>query len=78
MNESISRAAGAAHGQELPPAEMEALIASLGRQPSQRTTLYGPAPAERQQTARSAAPLTPVVQTPAKRRASHFIRCARP
>jgi FO synthase len=70
MNESISRAAGAAHGQELPPAEMEALIASLGRTPSQRTTLYGPAPAERQQTARSAAPLTPVVQTPAKRRAS--------
>jgi len=41
MNESISRAAGAAHGQEFPPQRMHALIRSLGRQPRQRTTLYG-------------------------------------
>lgn len=41
MNESISRAAGTAHGQELHPKEMEDLIASLGRIPVQRTTLYG-------------------------------------
>jgi FO synthase len=41
MNESISRAAGAAHGQELPPAQMQALIAALGRSWRQRTTLYG-------------------------------------
>jgi len=42
MNESISRAAGAAHGQELLPADMEALIGSIGRTARQRTTLYQP------------------------------------
>lgn len=43
MNESISRAAGAAHGQEMTPMELEALIRSTGRRPAQRTTLYDPA-----------------------------------
>jgi FO synthase len=47
MNESISRSAGAEHGQELPPESMEDLIRSHGRSPHQRTTLYGDAPAER-------------------------------
>lgn len=42
MNESISRAAGASHGQELLPAEMEALIRSIGRAPAQRTNGYDP------------------------------------
>ncbi len=70
MNESISRAAGAAHGQELPPAEMEALITAVGRRPLQRTTLYEPAPAERRHAASGAAALLPVVQTPAKRRSN--------
>lgn len=42
MNESISRAAGASHGQEVPPGEMEAVIRSIGRVPAQRTTTYGP------------------------------------
>ncbi|MGH3023466.1 MAG: 7,8-didemethyl-8-hydroxy-5-deazariboflavin synthase CofG [Gaiellaceae bacterium] len=41
MNESISRAAGAAHGQEMPPERMEATIRAAGREPRQRTTLYG-------------------------------------
>jgi hypothetical protein len=41
MNESISRAAGAAHGQEMPPERMEAAIRAIGRGPRQRTTLYG-------------------------------------
>ena len=41
MNESISRAAGAEHGQELPPERMEEAIRALGRTPRQRTTLYG-------------------------------------
>jgi FO synthase len=36
MNESISRAAGAANGQELLPAEMEAMIRSIGRRPRER------------------------------------------
>ncbi|MGQ0750004.1 MAG: 5-amino-6-(D-ribitylamino)uracil--L-tyrosine 4-hydroxyphenyl transferase CofH [Betaproteobacteria bacterium] len=40
MNESISRAAGAAHGQELGPQAMAALIRSAGRRPRVRTTLY--------------------------------------
>ena len=40
MNESISRAAGASHGQELAPAVMAALIRSAGRWPRERTTLY--------------------------------------
>ena len=44
MNENISRAAGAAHGQELTAPEMERLIRSIGRRPLRRTTLYEPAP----------------------------------
>ena len=47
MNESISRAAGAEHGQEMTPEELEALIRASGRVPRQRTTLYGDAPADR-------------------------------
>ena len=51
MNESITRAAGTVHGQELRPEDMESLIASVGRIPCQRTTLYEtPNP---QQTAKS-------------------------
>jgi FO synthase len=45
MNENISRAAGATHGQELGPQDMEELIRSIGRQPRRRTTLYASAPA---------------------------------
>ncbi|MGE3296230.1 MAG: 5-amino-6-(D-ribitylamino)uracil--L-tyrosine 4-hydroxyphenyl transferase CofH [Porticoccaceae bacterium] len=45
MNESISRAAGAKHGQEMTAASMERLIRALGRVPRQRTTLYADAPA---------------------------------
>jgi len=41
MNESISRAAGAEHGQEMTPEELDATIASIGRVPVQRSTLYG-------------------------------------
>ena len=65
MNESISRAAGAAHGQEMPPAAMEEAIRSLGRTPRQRTTLYEDAPAERRLASLHAAPLGEIVLTPA-------------
>jgi len=41
MNESISRAAGASHGQEVTPDQMRATISSIGRVPAQRTTTYG-------------------------------------
>lgn len=44
MDESISRAAGASHGQEFDAARMEALIRSAGRTPRRRTTLYDNAP----------------------------------
>jgi FO synthase len=67
MNESISRAAGTAHGQEMPPAAMRRLIRSAGRVPEQRTTLYGPATRERQDAAGAALPLTPPVFTAPKR-----------
>ena len=40
MDENISRAAGAGHGQELAARDMESLIRSLGRVPRRRTTLY--------------------------------------
>jgi FO synthase len=57
MNESISRAAGASHGQEMPPEAMEAVIAAIGRPARQRTTLYGTPTPERQQASFGAAPL---------------------
>jgi FO synthase len=40
MNESITRAAGATHGQEMTASDLRALAASLGRPARQRTTLY--------------------------------------
>ena len=57
MNESISRAAGASHGQEMPPEAMEAAIAAIGRPARQRTTLYGTPSPERQRVSFAAAPL---------------------
>jgi FO synthase len=48
MNESISRAAGAAHGQGLERETLEDVARGLGRIPRQRTTLYrAPLPRER-------------------------------
>ncbi len=67
MNESITRAAGAAHGQETSPEEMLAMIAASGREPRQRTTTYGEVPAERLSRALGAAPLTEIVNTPARK-----------
>jgi FO synthase len=58
MNESISRAAGASHGQEAPPEVLEATIRALGRTPRQRTTLYGEPPAEQVARSFAAPPLT--------------------
>jgi len=67
MNESISRAAGASFGQEMPPEAMEELIRSLGRTPRQRTTLYGDTSAERKMASFGAAPLLDPVNTPARK-----------
>ncbi len=41
INENISRAAGAEHGQEVSKSDLEALVSPLGRRLVQRTTLYG-------------------------------------
>ncbi|MFT5487620.1 MAG: FO synthase [Paracoccaceae bacterium] len=65
MNESISRAAGAAHGQEFAPADIQTLARKLGRTPRQRSTLYGDVDPGRQEAARAPEPLTEPVQTPA-------------
>ena len=64
MNESISRAAGTEHGQEFSPRKMDALIASLGRSPRQRTTLYSDVPAERRAASYCAAKLLPLQFNP--------------
>ncbi|HUB96840.1 MAG TPA: 5-amino-6-(D-ribitylamino)uracil--L-tyrosine 4-hydroxyphenyl transferase CofH [Stellaceae bacterium] len=67
MNESITRAAGAVFGQEMPPEAMETLIRAIGREPWQRTTLYAPAPESRQAASFGAPSLAPPVDTPARR-----------
>jgi FO synthase len=41
MNESITRAAGGVHGQELDASKLQALARHIGRTARQRTTLYG-------------------------------------
>jgi FO synthase len=65
MNESISRAAGADHGQELPPEAMEEAIRAIGRRPRQRTTLYGEPPEERVVASFGAPPLSEPINPPA-------------
>ncbi len=66
MNESISRSAGAEHGQEFAPESMEELIRSAGRIPRQRTTLYCHAPEERRLASYGAAPLAESWNPPVK------------
>jgi FO synthase len=41
MDENISRASGASHGQLATPEELEAAIRGAGRTPARRTTVYG-------------------------------------
>lgn len=68
MNESITRAAGADHGQEWPAAAIEEAVSGLGRKPLMRNTRYEPAPAERRQAALVALPLITILQEPAGKR----------
>ncbi len=67
MNESITRAAGTEHGQELPPSEMDAIIRSIGREPKQRSTPYGEPDQEQVSRSYHAAEMLPVILTPAKK-----------
>jgi FO synthase len=64
MNESITRAAGASHGEEFPPHQMEALIAKTGRPSQLRGTFYNEADEAQRNRALQAAPLEPLIQTP--------------
>lgn len=47
MDETITRSAGAVHGQEMTPAQLRAIVGEAGRQARQRTTLYGEVARER-------------------------------
>ena len=67
MNESITRAAGAQHGQEMPPEKMDAFIRYLGRKPRQRTTLYQQPEQSRIAGSYSAPSLVPLNNTPVRR-----------
>ena len=71
MNESITRAAGAAHGQETSPEEMHVMINAAHRQPRQRTTLYQDASPERIAAGLGAGDLTEIVNTPLHKRSGH-------
>jgi FO synthase len=71
MNESISRAAGTTHGQEMPPEAMEELIRSIGRHPRQRSTAYGKISQETHLRGLNAAELTPMVLTPPRKQRVH-------
>src|SRR5437867_9921173 len=67
MNESISRAAGTLHGQELPPESMDRIIRSVDRVLRQRTTLYGTPPEEQQRASYSPPTLEPISFVPARK-----------
>lgn len=58
MNESISRAAGAEHGQEMRPDSFIQIMRNMGRQPVRRNTLY------HHLTTYDSPELVPVVQLP--------------
>jgi FO synthase len=66
MNESISRAAGSEHGQEMTPEQFEWLIRENGRTPRQRTTLYADAPEARRRASFDAPPCVEPLNPPVK------------
>jgi FO synthase len=74
MNESISRAAGASHGEEMPPDVMNDLITSIGRQPMQRDTRYRPADSRRTTASLGARPLQAVYNRSAREFAANTPR----
>lgn len=61
MNESISRAAGSDHGEELPPERIEAIADRCNRPVRQRTTLYGTPDHGQRRRSFGAAPLAPLI-----------------
>ncbi|MCY3859433.1 MAG: 5-amino-6-(D-ribitylamino)uracil--L-tyrosine 4-hydroxyphenyl transferase CofH [Gammaproteobacteria bacterium] len=71
MNESITRAAGAEHGQETSPSRMIALIEAAGRKPKQRSTVYGEVDPAITQRGLDALDLASITNTPAKKYERH-------
>lgn len=67
MNETITRSAGARHGQEATPETLETVILAANRTPRLRTTVYGDAPQERRACALAAPELSPTRETPFRR-----------
>jgi len=67
MNETITRSAGARHGQEATPERLESVILAANRTPRLRTTVYGDAPQERRASALAAPELSPSRETPFRR-----------
>ena len=67
MNESITRAAGADHGQEWHPADMEEVILKMGRTPKMRTTKYETAPHNMKKLAFKATTLRQIENTAAQK-----------
>lgn len=65
MNESITRAAGAQHGQEITPETMEAFIRESGRTPRMRNTVYGTASQQHGQATFAIQVLDALHQSPA-------------
>jgi len=78
MNESISRAAGSEHGQEMTPEQLETLIRSSGRTPRPRTTLYADAPDERRRASFGAPhcvePINPPIRDAGLKAPSRLLR----
>ncbi len=66
MNETITRSAGATHGQEMSPEKIEDLILGIGRIPKQRTTTYEQPGAARTRRSFGAPAITPPRNMPAK------------
>jgi len=67
MNETITRAAGAEHGQEWSPEFMRKQIISIGRDAKQRSTTYAEVSEEREQAGFNAVAMTEMVNTPARK-----------
>ena len=67
MNESITRAAGADHGQEWHPADIEEAILTMERNPKMRTTNYESAPQKMKELALKASTLKQVENTAAQK-----------
>ena len=67
MNESITRAAGADHGQEWSPTGMEEALQEMHRTPRMRTTSYQDAPSSRKEIAFNAPELQQIENTAANK-----------